>query len=130
MTLHSISVKVVGDTMRSLALRAHSKGLELAFRVETQAPNWLRGDVGRLRQIIVNLVGNAIKFTQQGEVVLNVYRADPEETADSKETDAQHLTQGMDAGHDGEEESCAPFLGERHGDRDRAGEAGTGFSGI
>jgi two-component system, sensor histidine kinase and response regulator len=70
----------LGDTMRSLALRAHGKGLELAFRVAVETPNWLRGDVGRLRQIIVNLVGNSIKFTHQGEVVLNVWPAedDPE----------------------------------------------------
>ncbi len=94
----------LGDTMRSLALRAHSKGLELAFRVETKAPNWLRGDVGRLRQIIVNLVGNAIKFTQQGEVVLNVYLADPDEMADalpdllsSEEATSDLTSDGTDA---------------------------------
>jgi two-component system, sensor histidine kinase and response regulator len=64
----------LGDTMKSLALRAHSKGLELAFRIAADVPEWLLGDVNRLRQIIINLVGNAIKFTSEGEVVLDVER--------------------------------------------------------
>ncbi len=62
----------LGDTMRSLSLRAHSKGLELAFAIHSEVPFVLVGDIHRLRQIIVNLVGNAIKFTEQGEVVLDV----------------------------------------------------------
>jgi len=62
----------LGDTMKSLALRAHYKSLELAFRVEPDVPRALFGDVGRLRQIVVNLVGNAIKFTETGEVVVDV----------------------------------------------------------
>jgi PAS domain S-box-containing protein len=62
----------IGETMKSLALRAHNKGLELAFAVDSDVPFVLAGDAGRLRQIVVNLVGNAIKFTDSGEVVLNV----------------------------------------------------------
>ncbi len=62
----------LGDTMKSLAYRAHTKGLELACRIQTDVPAILVGDVGRLRQVIVNLVGNAIKFTHDGEVVLEV----------------------------------------------------------
>ncbi len=62
----------IGDTMKSLALRAHSKGLELAFAVDAEVPAVLSGDAGRLRQIVVNLVGNAIKFTDSGEVVLTI----------------------------------------------------------
>jgi two-component system, sensor histidine kinase and response regulator len=62
----------LGDTMKTLSLRAHQKGLELAFEIEPDVPDGLIGDPGRLRQIIVNLVGNAIKFTEQGEVVLRV----------------------------------------------------------
>jgi PAS domain S-box-containing protein len=62
----------LGDTMKALALRAQQKGLELACHVPPDVPDALNGDPGRLRQIIVNLVGNAIKFTERGEVVVSV----------------------------------------------------------
>ena len=62
----------LGNTMKTLSLRAHQKRLELAFEIGPEVPDGLVGDPGRLRQIIVNLVGNAIKFTEQGEVVLHV----------------------------------------------------------
>ena len=62
----------LGDTIDTLALRAYEKELELAIHIHPNAPDALVGDVGRLRQIIVNLVGNAIKFTERGEVVVSV----------------------------------------------------------
>jgi two-component system sensor histidine kinase/response regulator len=65
---------ILGDTMKSLALRAHRKWLELACHIEADVPGDLVGDPGRLRQVVVNLVGNAIKFTEQGEVVVEVQR--------------------------------------------------------
>ena len=65
----------LGDTMKTLAVRAHNKHLELACHVALDVPERLEGDIGRLRQIVVNLVGNAIKFTDQGEVVLDVSMA-------------------------------------------------------
>jgi two-component system, sensor histidine kinase and response regulator len=65
----------LGDTMKSLAVRAHRKSLELACHVDPQLPQFVVGDKHRLRQVVVNLVGNAIKFTDQGEVVLDARRA-------------------------------------------------------
>src|SRR5712691_962619 len=58
--------------LKTLAIRAHRKGLELPYHIPTAVPDRLIGDPGRLRQIIVNLIGNAIKFTEQGEVVIRV----------------------------------------------------------
>jgi signal transduction histidine kinase/DNA-binding response OmpR family regulator len=61
-------------TLSTLALRAHKKGLELACHIDHEVPDALIGDQGRLRQILVNLVGNAIKFTSVGEVLVDVRR--------------------------------------------------------
>ncbi len=60
------------ETTTALALRAHQKGLELVCNVNRDVPEYVVGDVTRLRQILVNLLGNAIKFTEQGEVELEV----------------------------------------------------------
>jgi signal transduction histidine kinase/DNA-binding response OmpR family regulator len=64
------------NTMKALSIRAQQKGLELAYNISPDVPDTLVGDPTRLRQLIVNLVGNAIKFTPEGEVVVRVERVE------------------------------------------------------
>jgi signal transduction histidine kinase/CheY-like chemotaxis protein len=63
----------LGDTLKSFALPAHEKNLELTCFIRPQVPSTVIGDYNRLRQIVVNLVSNAIKFTDRGEVALEVW---------------------------------------------------------
>ncbi|MBI4907188.1 MAG: response regulator [Acidobacteria bacterium] len=60
------------STMRTLALRAHEKGIEVLCDIDPDVPDHLTGDPARLRQVLLNLLGNAVKFTDQGEVGLKV----------------------------------------------------------
>ncbi len=64
--------ETVGDTAKAIAVRAAEKGIELACDINPDAPEWLVGDAGRLRQVLLNILGNAVKFTTEGEVVLRV----------------------------------------------------------
>ena len=96
-----------GDTLRTLAMRAHKKGLELVSHVQPDVPDALVGDAGRLRQVLLNLVGNAIKFTDEGEVVV---RLETTATASSASPDASG--------------SRPALRGERHGHRHPPRQAG------
>ena len=84
--------QVIEDTLELLAKNAYAKGLELAGLLPPETPTHLRGDPGRIRQILTNLIGNAIKFTESGEVVVQV---------SEESRDAIHVTirlQIMDTG--------------------------------
>jgi PAS domain S-box-containing protein len=84
----------LGDTVRALAMRAHKKGLELISDVQPDVHDALVGDAGRLRQILLNILGNAIKFTDEGEVVVRV------ETVRSEVVSGKLLEAAMVTTHD------------------------------
>ena len=66
--------EMLGETMKTLGFRAQQKGLELVVDVHPDVPDTLLGDPGRIRQVLVNLIGNAIKFTERGEILVTVGR--------------------------------------------------------
>ncbi|MBU0966981.1 MAG: response regulator [Proteobacteria bacterium] len=70
---------VVGNSLNILAFKAHDKGLQLTYEIEHDLIDGFIGDPGRLRQILVNLVGNSIKFTSAGKVLVTVTKAKPDE---------------------------------------------------
>jgi len=75
LTLESIEFDVrneIWSTLKTLSLRAAEKGVELACDIDSHVPEMLMGDPGRMRQILVNLTGNSVKFTEHGEIVVRV----------------------------------------------------------
>src|SRR5947208_12755708 len=98
----------LGDTMNSLAFDAHRKGLELAYEIRPDTPDALLGDPVRLGQIVLNLVGNAIKFTERGEVVMRVHP----QSSDGADVNCYFTVSDTGIGIDREKQIAifAPFL--------------------
>ncbi len=83
--------EVLEGTIKALALRAHAKNLELVCDFKSGLPEFVEGDPFRIRQVVTNLVGNAIKFTDRGEVVLSVERSEPGRCSRAIEEPSGHL---------------------------------------
>jgi CheY-like chemotaxis protein/HPt (histidine-containing phosphotransfer) domain-containing protein len=80
LSLYSVAYSLrytIFDSLKSLAVKTDAKGLDLTCDIDEDVPDGVIGDAGRLRQIIVNLVGNSLKFTDQGEVSLRVFAENP-----------------------------------------------------
>ena len=97
----------LGDTLKTLGLRAHQKSLELAWKVTEGVPEYLVGDLGRLRQILVNLIGNALKFTERGEILLFVEKL--QNLPDEVELQFSVRDTGIGIAKDKQSEIFAPF---------------------
>jgi PAS domain S-box-containing protein len=95
------------NTINLLTLDAQAKGLELGAQIDTAVPLFLQGDAGRLRQILTNLIGNAIKFTEQGFVMLHIHK----DREDEKQTDLRFLVRdsGIGIAADKQEKIFDPF---------------------
>jgi signal transduction histidine kinase/CheY-like chemotaxis protein/ligand-binding sensor domain-containing protein len=76
--------ETVAEAGRTIGLSAHQKGLELAYQVDPSIPRFLMGDAHRIKQVLINLLGNAVKFTEKGEVILRV-------VAEERTRDEVHL---------------------------------------
>jgi signal transduction histidine kinase/ActR/RegA family two-component response regulator len=89
----------VEDVARLLAIQAHAKGLEIAIQIDPQLPDLVKGDAGRIRQVLLNLAGNAVKFTQQGKVSIGL--SVTQQNADSVQVrcEVRDTGIGIEAGH-------------------------------
>ena len=118
--------ETVEDAMKVLAVRAGQKGLELACRLSPALPPIVLGDPGRLRQVVLNLVGNAIKFTERGEVVLNAEVAGQD--ADEVRIEFSVSDTGIGVPADKREQIFAPFTQADSSTTRRFGGSGLGLA--
>ena len=91
--------EMLGTTLKSLGARAFRKGIELIWQCQENVPVWIVGDATRLRQILFNLVGNAIKFTNEGEVLLSVRKLSEDKTSTELEFSVLDSGIGIAAEH-------------------------------
>jgi signal transduction histidine kinase/DNA-binding response OmpR family regulator len=87
----------IESTLRSFALRAQEKGLELNCNIDPDLPETLKGDPGRLRQVLLNLLGNALKFTERGEITLAIQRESGDDVVTSLHFSVQDTGIGIPA---------------------------------
>ena len=117
----------LGHAMKSLAVGAHQKDLELACFVPPELPEFVIGDPVRLRQVVLNLVGNAIKFTDRGEVVLRV-EAEPSDDPDSLHLHFSVTDTGIGIPHEKQKLIFEPFTQADTSTTRRYGGTGLGLS--
>jgi signal transduction histidine kinase/CheY-like chemotaxis protein len=117
------------DALRVVAPKAHGKGLELACDVDDSVPEYLLGDSVRLRQVVLNLVNNAVKFTENGEVVLSVTaEREPEDPPSACRLHFQVRDTGIGIPFDKQQLIFAPFAQADSSTTRRYGGTGLGLS--
>ena len=118
--------EMVEDALELLAERARAKGLELASLVHDEVPGGLRGDPCRLRQVLMNLVANAIKFTEKGEVFVNVTLVEQTDTEAVIQFEVSDTGIGID--HDAQARLFQPFTQADSSTSRRFGGTGLGLA--
>ncbi len=99
--------QTVEEVVELLAERAHRKGLEIAMEIDPDVPRFVRGDAARLNQVLINLIGNALKFTEHGEILVRVSHA--ETTSDEVVLRCAVSDTGIGLSAEQQERIFAPF---------------------
>jgi two-component system sensor histidine kinase/response regulator len=114
------------DVSRLLSIQAHAKGLELTAQIDEKLPHFIKGDAGRIRQILLNLAGNAIKFTAKGEVSLEIKVLETGETGTRVRCEVRDTGIGIPA--DRVQSLFTPFMQVDSSTTRRFGGTGLGLS--